>query len=214
MTLLQRLFLFGLPALLLAACWASRPFAQVAASKTLSTVMLSKAQKTNITVAGNRVNGWLLKPGAEFSFNRVVGPRTTARGYLPAPSYIGADSPPTVGGGICLLSSGLYQLALASGLSIQQRVPHLRTLQSIPPGLDATVWYGGADLRFTNTLHFPIRIKIQPEAQSITLMLEGTQPIPATPLKRVTERQTATAILVTVFQSDRMVSRDLYRVSP
>lgn len=214
MSILQRLFLLGLPIILLVACWASRPFAQVTVAKSLSMSMLSKAQKTNVSLAANRLDGLLLQPGEEFSFNRVVGPRTTARGYLAAPSYIGPDSPPTVGGGICMLSSGLYQLALASGLSIQQRVPHLRTIQSVPPGLDATVWYGGADLRFTNTLNFPVRLKIRHEAQTISLALEGIKSIPSVPVNRIIERQTEKELIITVFQKDQMVSRDLYRFSP
>src|SRR5205085_2176072 len=104
-----------------------------------------------------RLDGLILQPGTQFSFNQAIGPRTTKRGYRPAPSYLGVDSPSTLGGGLCLLSSGIYQLALETGLPIQQRVPHLRTIHSVPPGLDATVWYGGADLRFTNTLSQPIQ---------------------------------------------------------
>jgi vancomycin resistance protein VanW len=214
MSIVKRSVLIAIPAMLLVACWTSRPFAQVVTSKTLSTSMLSRPQKTNLSVAGNRLNGWLIRPGEEFSFNQVVGPRTAARGYLAAPSYIGAESPPTIGGGICLLSSALYQLALSAGLSIRQRIPHLRTIQSVPPGLDATVWYGGADLRFTNTFDFPVRIKIRQGAQSISLALEGARAMPEVAVNRITERQTTQEILVTVFQKERMVSRDLYRLSP
>jgi vancomycin resistance protein YoaR len=211
---LRQIALFGIPALLLLACWSFRPFAHVAASRILSTTMLSKAQKTNLMIASRYLDGQVLKPGELFSFNRVVGPRTIARGYQQAPSYLGVDSPPTTGGGICLLSSGLYQLALSTGLAIQQRVPHLRTIHSVPPGLDATVWYGAADLRFTNTLPFPIRIRSQVQDNMLSLIFEGAQRLQPAKVSRMEQHPNSTELLVTVFRQDKMISRDRYRLSP
>ena len=154
MPLHQKLLLFSVPLVLVVSGWFTQPFSRTLVAQNQSIQMLSTAQQSNLRIAARRLDGLVLRPGGEFSFNRVVGPRTWARGYRPAPSYLGGDSPATLGGGICLLSSALYQAALKAGLKIEQRVPHLRTIHSVPPGLDATVWYGGADLRFVNNLRY------------------------------------------------------------
>jgi vancomycin resistance protein YoaR len=214
MNVKQWIGLLGLPAVLLLACWGLQPFSKMAASKTLSTTILSRAQTTNLVMASRYLDGWVLKSGEQFSFNRIVGPRTVARGYVQAPSYLEADSPPTTGGGICLLSSGLYQLALSAGLAIEQRVPHLRTIHSVPPGLDATVWYGGADLRFVNTLPFPVRIRSRVQDKTLFLVLEGAHIVQPVRVSRIEQRQNPTEVVVTVFQREHMVSRDRYRLSP
>ncbi len=204
----------GLPLALLSACLWSNPFPQVIAEKTVALSTLSPAQKTNIGVATRYLEGLVLQPGETFSFNQAVGPRTVKRGYLPAPSYLGGESPATVGGGICLLSSALYQLALSAGLSITQRVPHLKTIHSVPPGLDATVWYGGADLRLQNSYAKPVRLRFKREPNSLTAILTGTERKPLQPIRKTVSKRSETELLVTVFQGERMVSRDLYRISP
>lgn len=207
------LLMIGLPAVLLAACLWSNPFFQVVAEKSVSLSGLSQAQKTNIGVAARHLEGIVLQPGETFSFNQRVGPRTTKRGYLPAPSYLGGESPATIGGGICLLSSALYQLALSGGLTVTQRIPHLKTIHSVPPGLDATVWYGGADLRFQNTGTAPVRLTFKRNPNSLTAVLSGVKKIPSQPIRKTVVKRAPSALLVTVFQGERMISRDLYRLS-
>lgn len=214
MRLNPRLALLSIPAVLLAACLYLQPFAQTLAEKHWSIRSLSAAQKMNLNVAAHRLDGLVLKPGESFSFNRVVGPRTLARGYRPAPSYLGGDSPATLGGGICLLSSAVYHMALENGMSIQQRVPHLRTIHSVPPGLDATVWYGGADLQFVNTRPQPIRLLAHMDAQGLTLQLQGREPIQPLAINRVVQQRNPHELLVTVFRAEKMISRDRYRLSP
>ncbi len=149
-----------------------------------------------------------------FSFNERVGARTAAAGYLAAPSYIGSQSPDTPGGGICVVSSALYQVALASGMKIRERVPHLRTMQTVLPGLDATVWDGGADLKFVNTLPFPIAIDCQDDDNSVTLQIKGAQRRPEFKLSRQERLGTNRQLEVEVFREDdghlNLVSRDLY----
>lgn len=208
------MFLLGLPLALLAFCWWGNPFPHVVSEKSLSLRTLSKAQKTNLTVALSRIDGLVLQPGEEFSFNRAVGPRTVKRGYLAAPSYLGGESPSTIGGGICLLSSALYQLALLSDFRITQRVPHLRTIHSVPPGLDATVWYGGADLRFENNLKNPVRFTLTRQGDTLNVALTGKSKRSGYSIHRTVSRRSKYELLVTVFQNQRMVSRDLYRLSP
>jgi len=211
---MQWLTLLAIPLVLLMACLAGRPFSTTLLERRWSVTSLSQAQVNNLGVAVRRLDGLILRPGARFSFNRVVGPRTVARGYKPALSYLGGDSPATLGGGICLLSSAVYQVALVSGMAIEQRVPHLRTIHSIPPGLDATVWYGGADLRFVNTLRQPVRMATRMEGRHLRLALQGADPIQPLSVNRVVRQRNPRELLVTVFQARRMISRDRYRLSP
>jgi vancomycin resistance protein VanW len=214
MRLPQRVLLLGTPLALAACCWLSQPFRHTLIRQTQSLQTLSRAQQVNLQVAARKLDGQVIQPAERFSFNQRMGPRTLARGYLPAPSYLGGESPATVGGGICLLSSALYQAALKTGLRIEQRVPHLRTIHSVPAGLDATVWYGGADLRFINTLSQPIRLNAEIHDHQLVLSVTGERAIPIQTLQRVVHQQNKQTLLVTVFQQGRMVSRDLYRLSP
>jgi vancomycin resistance protein YoaR len=184
------------------------------ATQSFSVRTLSKAQRHNLIVAARHLDGWVIPPGDSFSFNRVVGPRTVRRGYQAAPSYLGGDSPATIGGGICLVSSAIYQVALAANLPITQRVPHLRTIHSVPPGLDATVWYGGADLRFENNLSEPLRLSVVNQDQTLTVRLWGAHADRPPVIHRQVHRRSASEILVTVFRDQRMISRDLYRLTP
>ena len=153
------IFLFLLIGILIATNFAVYPFSHVLVSRTVSLRSLSYEQQNNLYQAAQKIDGIILKPGQVFSFNGRVGPRTGKQGYQPAPSYLGGETPNTLGGGICLLSSCLYQSALTAGLKIIERVPHLRTMKTVPPGFDATVWYGRADLRFENTTDSPIEIR-------------------------------------------------------
>lgn len=197
------------------------PFAKTVSSKSVSLRPLSFEQKNNLNVAAQRLNGLVIRPGETFSFNAAVGPRTGKRGYQPAPSYLGAggESPQTLGGGICLLSSCLYQNALAAGMPIVERVPHLRTVRTVPPGLDATVWYGSADLRFKNQTDCPIQIKTEMSDAQLKVQLLGNSEAVAksgnAELRRVEAMPAPGELLVEVFRTERgkdiFVSRDLYR---
>lgn len=205
-----------LPIALAAYCVTAYPFSDVIARKTLSTSGLTATQKSNIQLAARALNGTVIKPGEEFSFNGKVGPRTTGRGYRPAPSYLGPESPATVGGGVCLVSSAMYQIALETGCKIEQRVPHLRTIRTVPPGFDATVWYGQADLRFRNSLPCPVQVSSRWENNTLSIFLMGKRPanyVPATVTVAV-DRRTTREMVVQLFRrngdKEMLVSRDLY----
>ncbi len=200
-----------LPLGLLGLCWITRPFPHKVTAVRIATRPLSAAQVQNIAQAARYMDNTVIKPGEEFSFNQVVGPRTGARGYVGAPSYLEGESPSTLGGGICMLSSAVYQAALQGGLPVTERIPHLRTIRSVPPGLDATVWYGQADLRFRNNTPGPLRIRSLLQGDQLTLVLEGQ----AKAHHRI-ERQVKQAhnkrVQVMVFRDRQLVSRDLYRL--
>lgn len=116
-------------------------------------------RSVNVALAAKAIDGVLLKPGAEFSFNRAVGPREIDRGFKEAPEIVDGELVPGVGGGICQVSSTLYNAALLSGLSIKERTNHARPLSYVEMGRDATVVYGALDFRFVNDSNSPLLIR-------------------------------------------------------
>lgn len=212
-------FLIVLTGTLVATNFAVYPFSKVIVSRVVSLRALSSEQKNNLYQAAQRLDGAIVKPGETFSFNGKVGPRTGKQGYQPAPSYLGGETPNTLGGGICLLSSCLYQSALTAGLKIVERVPHLRTMQTVPPGFDATVWYGRADLKFENTTDTPIQIRALTNASQLKVEFLGSQKMAQScekaQLKRLEQMGSPGELLVEVFRTDdghdTFISRDLYR---
>lgn len=113
----------------------------------------------NITLATKAINGKLVMPGEDFSFNDVVGERTTSKGYQAAPVIIGNLVDSGIGGGICQVSTTLYNAITRANILATERYHH--TLQShyIGLGMDATVDWGSLDYKFKNTLDFPIYIQ-------------------------------------------------------
>jgi len=208
-----------LPLFFLVVYLIDRPFSQTLVSKTVSLRGLSPQQKLNIQNAMQKLDRLVIAPDQEFSFNNTVGPRNAKRGYLPAPSYVGCFSSDTLGGGICLVSSMVYQDALSSGLEITQRVAHVRTTRAIQPGLDATVWYGGADLRFRNTLDCPIEITTNYTPSEVTISFQGcvhSKDWQLTELSCCQQRDLRNQLSVLVFASQggktQLVSQDMYGI--
>ncbi len=137
------------------------------------------AQRRNIAEGARRLDGSEVEPGASFSFNRTVGPRVLSRGFVPATAFLEGARLESVGGGICQVSSTLYNAALAADLKITARVPHDRVVSSVPPGADATVWYGKADLAFLNTAGRPIKIQARTDQDRLTIAILGRRDGPA-----------------------------------
>jgi len=115
-------------------------------------------RSTNITLATNSINGTLLMPGQSFSFNGTVGKRTAAKGYKPAPVDIGTKVSSDYGGGICQVSTSLYNTVIRSNIKSTERYHHSIPSTYIPLGMDATVDWGNLDYKFTNTLKYPVYI--------------------------------------------------------
>ncbi|WP_139491693.1 VanW family protein [Brevibacillus dissolubilis] len=119
----------------------------------------NKNRSTNIELSAQAINSYVLFPGEVFSFNKVVGQRTKERGYLPAPVIVKGELSEGVGGGICQVSSTLYNAVDRSGLKIVQRYSHSRDVAYVPPGRDATVSWYGPDFRFQNKYPYPVLIR-------------------------------------------------------
>lgn len=119
----------------------------------------SEERNNNIGISIKAINGKLLMPGEVFSFNEAVGERTRDKGYLEAPVIIGNKQGMQVGGGICQVTSTLYNAILVAGVQNIERTHHTVPAVYIKPGLDATVDWGMIDFKFTNTLEYPISIE-------------------------------------------------------
>ncbi len=127
----------------------------------------------NIALAAGRLRGVVILPGEVFSFNRVVGPRTPQLGYLPAPVLLNHILVPGDGGGVCQVSSTLFNVALLADLAILERSSHTRPVAYLPIGRDATVVYGGQDLRFRNTSGAPLLLWSTVRGLRLTITLYG-----------------------------------------
>lgn len=118
----------------------------------------SAANAKNIELAASVINDILLMPGETFSFNDLVGDTTLDKGYVYAPVIVNSRMTQGVGGGICQVSSTLYNAILGIGILPTERRPHSKPSSYVPLGLDSTIDWGNIDLKFENTLDFPIYI--------------------------------------------------------
>ena len=119
----------------------------------------SFARANNIDISVKAINGKILIPGETFSFNEALGERTRERGYMEAPVIINNKVESGLGGGICQVSSTLYNAILKAGIQGIDRTNHSLPSSYIGLGLDATVDWGNIDFKFTNTLDYPIYIE-------------------------------------------------------
>lgn len=118
----------------------------------------NKNRSNNLELASNKINGTVVLPGETFSYNKTVGARTISKGYKEAAVYAGGKVVQGIGGGICQLSSTVYDAALYANLEITKRSNHRFLTSYTQPGFDATVSWGTIDLCFKNTRQYPIKI--------------------------------------------------------
>lgn len=130
-------------------------------------------QRHNINRAASKIDGLLVRPGEEFSFNKAVGLRGLEQGYQRAPAIVDGEIRREWGGGVCQVSSTLYNAALLGNLKITERHAHSRKVSSVPPGRDATTAYGVADFKFVNTTGVAIRIRAITSPTRLVVSLYG-----------------------------------------
>lgn len=136
----------------------------------------AKVNRTsNIRLAASFINGTLLMPGETFSYNDTVGERLASRGFKVAGIYANGRTDEGLGGGICQVSTTLYNAALLANLKIVQRQNHSMPVPYVPLGRDATVDYGNIDLKFQNSSETPIAIVSEVDGGSITFKILGTK---------------------------------------
>lgn len=128
----------------------------------------SSERANNIILATRSINGTILMPGDVFSFNGVVGERTAGKGYQAAPVIIGNQIDSGLGGGICQVSTTLYNAILRTNINSVERAHHTLPSHYVPLGLDATVDYGNLDYKFKNTLDYPMYIEGDASGGNVT----------------------------------------------
>lgn len=128
----------------------------------------------NIKLAVKKIDGKVLKAGESFSFNNTVGPRTKERGFKKAIEIVNNKYVTGIGGGICQVSSTLYNSVLSAGLKILERDNHSRPVSYIPLGRGATVYYDLIDFKFKNNYAHPIMITARVINNQLTISLLGT----------------------------------------
>ncbi|WP_377558991.1 VanW family protein [Ornithinibacillus salinisoli] len=119
----------------------------------------NKERSHNIELAAEAINNHVVFPGEQFSFNNVVGKRTKERGYKRAPVIVKGELSEDIGGGICQVSSTLFNAVSLDGIKIVERYSHSRKVPYVPPGKDATVSWWGPDFVFVNEYNHPILIR-------------------------------------------------------
>ncbi len=129
----------------------------------------------NVTLAASKINGTVLNNGDVFSFNKVVGKRTPEAGFSTATVYTNGQLAEELGGGICQVSSTLYNVALLSDMKIVERRNHMFTVAYVKNGLDATVAYGSIDFRFQNSYTEPVKILATTGGGVLTITILGTK---------------------------------------
>lgn len=113
----------------------------------------------NLYLACSKLNGKITAPGEIFSFNDTVGPRTEERGFEYGYVFEGSKKKQEVGGGVCQVSSTLFNAARQAGMEIVERHQHKRKVDYVKLGNDATVSYGELDFRFKNVSDYPVKIE-------------------------------------------------------
>lgn len=131
------------------------------------------ARTTNLRLASNKINGKVIMPGEEFSFNKVVGRRTAAAGYKDAAIFSDGQVTDGLGGGICQVTSTLYNAVVFANMNITTRRNHMFVPSYVTGGRDATVVYGSTDFKFKNSRSYPIKIVSSVEGGIATVSIYG-----------------------------------------
>lgn len=131
------------------------------------------SRNTNLRIAASAIDGYVLSPGEVFSFNEVVGKRTAEAGYKVAGIYRNGRHDVGLAGGICQVSTTLYNAVLFSNLKIVSRRNHSMPVAYVPIGRDATVDYGSIDFKFENDTDQPIAISSSWEPGKLTFRVLG-----------------------------------------
>lgn len=118
----------------------------------------NRNRTTNLILAANKINGTVLMPGETFSYNKTVGARTIAAGYKEAPIYVSGKVEDGLGGGICQITTTLYNAVLYANLEVTERSNHQFVPSYAGASRDATVVYGAIDFKFKNNREYPIKI--------------------------------------------------------
>lgn len=119
----------------------------------------SEGRANNIKVASQSINGAVIEPGETFSYNETVGPTTKKNGYKLGKIFVRGKKSEGYGGGVCQVSSTLYNAAEKAGMEIVERHHHSLPVNYVEKGKDAATSYGVIDFKFANTKEYPVMIQ-------------------------------------------------------
>ncbi|WP_352398791.1 VanW family protein [[Clostridium] aminophilum] len=133
----------------------------------------NEVRNKNVKLAAKAIDGTVLRPGEEFSFNTTVGERTEAKGFGAAGAYNNGEVVQEIGGGVCQVSSTLFNAVFRAGLTTTYRRSHTFEPSYVTPGMDATVSWGGPDYRFVNNSDHAIGIRASYSDRTCTVSIYG-----------------------------------------
>jgi vancomycin resistance protein YoaR len=157
----------------------------------------------NVQLVARLVDDKLIAPGAEFSFNKTTGERTAAKGFLVAPVIVNGELTTGLGGGVCQVSTTVFNTAFEAGVKITDRTNHALYISHYPQGRDATVNYPNVDLRFVNDTGHWLLLRTFVGPSSLTVSLYGT------PTGRKVESTTAPLVAHGKIKVKKTVDRTL-----
>jgi vancomycin resistance protein YoaR len=157
----------------------------------------------NVQLVAHLIDGKMIAPGATFSFNQATGERTAAKGFLEAPVIINGELSTGLGGGVCQVSTTVFNAAYEAGLPITARTNHALYISHYPTGRDATVDYPDIDLKFVNDTDHWILLRTFVGSSSLVVTLYGT------PQNRRVETSTAPLKQVAPAPVERQLDRSL-----
>jgi vancomycin resistance protein YoaR len=128
----------------------------------------------NVQLVAHLIDDHLIRPGQEFSFNKTTGDRNAAKGFLVAPVIVKGELTTGLGGGVCQVSTTVFNAAFDAGLKITERTNHALYISHYPQGRDATVNYPDVDLKFVNDTGNWLLLRTFVSSYSLTVNLYGT----------------------------------------
>lgn len=144
-------------------------------------------RSTNLRIATKTINNTVVMPGAIYSMNKALGPRTEAKGYKDASVIVGTENTNALAGGICQVTTTVYNAALMAGMEITERKPHGIAVVYAPIGMDATIYSSSIDLKFKNTSKYPIYISSTIGTNTLTVKIYGVDEHPGRTIKITSE---------------------------
>jgi hypothetical protein len=161
----------GIPAI---AVPAQKPIERVSSFTTFFSCCQDRV--TNIQTMARAVDGYVVMPGETFSIDELIGPRTTSKGYVPAPYLIGGQGACcAVGGGVSQFGTTIHNAVFWGGYQVDRHQPHSGWISRYPLGIEATLVYRSIDYRFTNDTTTPVFIETSATSTSVTVELWGNQ---------------------------------------
>ncbi|MBZ9623370.1 VanW family protein [Clostridium sp. FP2] len=168
------------------------------------------ARSTNIELSAKSINSKLLMPGETFSFNKTVGNSSTDRGYKLAPVIVGKKLELASGGGVCQVSTTLYNAILRANISSVERYKHSLHSSYIGVGMDATIAYGILDYRFKNTHSYPIYIEAITQNKNVTFNVYSNSSLNNKKYEIVNEVVGKNVkVFRTTYENSKLLSKDL-----